>query len=818
MAGLIALQGLVAFGQDLKLNDKEYFEKPGLNVMVFTDIYPEGHQGGVGIIQNGVRTATNGDLRLEATPGQWSPIPVMKKRWVDKEQNLIGVNLTYPDSARNRKGFNPIDYPDLYFNYTVTVQSQSGNTFEIRVDIDRELPDEWIGQVGFNLELYPVSLFGKSWMLGDKAGTFPRQANGPAVTDKTGNPVATPYAIGNKLVIASETDAQRMVIESNTGLQLYDGRTRHNNGWFVVRSLVPSGATKDAIVWKVTPNALPQFIRQPAIQVSQVGYHPKQQKIAVIETDPIDASEATATLYKYDENGQTLVLTDSVKNWGNFLRYRYLQFDFSSVIEPGIYCISYKNYSSQPFQIGNDVYQRHVWQPVLDYFLPVQMCHMRVNENYRVWHGECHTDDALMAPVDLNHFDGYMQGKSTLTSYNPGDRVKGLNIGGWHDAGDDDLRVESQAGEVYILSLAYESFHPLSDNTLVDQNNRLVEIHHPDGKPDILQQIEHGALSVVGGYQSLGRLYRGIICPTLKQYVLMGDVSNQTDNKQYNPKLKAGEKVGNESGTPDDRWVFTENNPGRELSTAAHLAAASRVLRNFNDTLAEQCLKIATELWKITIAEGRWAANAKMHAAIELYLTTQQPEYRKYIVDNQSFIVENVGSMGWLIGRAIKPINDKKFEKKLREAVTGQLSKITTEALETPYGVPYRPHIWGAGWGIQDFGVKQYFLHKSFPDIVPTDYMLNALNFVLGCHPGDNTASFASGVGVKSATVAYGYNRADYSYIPGGVISGTAIIRPDFPELKEFPYLWQQTEYVLGGGSSNYMFLVLAANEILTKP
>ena len=50
--------------QSLQINENEYFEKPGLNVMVFFDIYPEGHQGAVGIIQNGTRVATNGDLRL----------------------------------------------------------------------------------------------------------------------------------------------------------------------------------------------------------------------------------------------------------------------------------------------------------------------------------------------------------------------------------------------------------------------------------------------------------------------------------------------------------------------------------------------------------------------------------------------------------------------------------------------------------------------------------------------------------------------------------------------------------------------------------
>jgi hypothetical protein len=48
------------------------------------------------------------------------------------------------------------------------------------------------------------------------------------------------------------------------------------------------------------------------------------------------------------------------------------------------------------------------------------------------------------------------------------------------------------------------------------------------------------------------------------------------------------------------------------------------------------------------------------------------------------------------------------------------------------------------------------------------------------------------------------------------VASGTALIRPDFPELLDWPYLWQQQEYVMGGGSSNYMFLVLAADQLLS--
>ena len=137
---------------------------------------------------------------------------------------------------------------------------------------------------------------------------------------------------------------------------------------------------------------------------------------------------------------------------------------------------------------------------------------------------------------------------------------------------------------------------------------------------------------------------------------------------------------------------------------------------------------------------------------------------------------------------------------------------VNKQAAETPYGVPYRPHIWGAGWGIQRFGVAQYLYHQAWPQHADFNVVLDALNFVLGVHPGENTISFASGVGSKSPLVAYGVNRADWSFIPGGVISGTALIRPDLPELKDWPFFWQQTEYVMGGGATNFMFLVLAAN------
>src|SRR5579875_827618 len=79
----------------LQLNDKGYFARQGLNVMLFSDYYPDGHQTGVTIVQHGDRVAANGDLRLESSPGQWSPMPAVGQRTVDPKTGTISETLSY---------------------------------------------------------------------------------------------------------------------------------------------------------------------------------------------------------------------------------------------------------------------------------------------------------------------------------------------------------------------------------------------------------------------------------------------------------------------------------------------------------------------------------------------------------------------------------------------------------------------------------------------------------------------------------------------------------------------------------------------------
>ena len=830
-AFILTAMSLGLRAQQFTLNEKGYFSTGGVDAMLFSDYYPEGHQGGFSLIMHAQRVATNGDIRFDETPGQWQPVP--RKKESKTQGNSLVTFLSYPDSSRHATGFNPMYYPDVHLDYSVRLTPVDGG-LEVVVDLEQPIPDRFLGKAGFNLEIFPGWVFGKPYIMDGKAGIYPQQPNGPVVegpsyTEHLGDfhqkgrtyadfegfnaltdyspftadkIVAEPYAVGRTFTSRPDDPYTRFTVTSYTGpLKLYDGRMNHNNGWFVLRSEIPAGVTKGAIRWFIEPSVVSSWRYKPVVQTSQVGYRPAQRKVAVIEIDSRDSVLPTASLYKFTPKGEELVKEVPVTKWeGSFLRYTYAQADFTDVGESGAYVLRYGGSESPVFRIDDDVLKRGVWQPVIEYFLPVQMCHMRVAEKYRVWHDACHMDDATMA-AEGNYFDGYVQGKEEGLKLLTGHNSALLAAGGWHDAGDFDLRIESQIGESHILTQAWEAFHPEIDVTSIDQKNHVTEIHQPDGRNDILQQIENGALTVVNSYLALGRLYRGIICRNLRQYVLLGDASAMTDNVP---------------GNEDDRWVFTDGGR-RDISSAVSLAAVSRSMKGFNDTLSAHCLSIAKEIY----AGAPAGARGKVELAVELYRTTSEQPYFDYVISRWEDMVSDARRgrpYGVYFAKGLE--GQKKYRKQVssyREALVSYRDDLMKQTQETPYGVPYRPDIWGAGWTIQSFGFNHYFLVDAYPDIFPSEPIFNAMNFVLGCHPGSNQQSFASGVGSQSATVGYGLNRADWSYVPGGVVSGTALIRPDFPELLVWPYLWQQVEYVLGGGSSHYMFLVLASQSLLDR-
>jgi hypothetical protein len=791
------------------VNKLEYLEKPGLTVLAFHDYYPSGKQGGVEIIQHGERVATNGFIRMKPVNGKGFNDPEKAIREIDRKKQLIKAT---------------VDYKDFGFKYSVRIWPE-GDNIHLEVDLDKPIPTEMVSKLTFEMEFYPPAYFGKSFQLGDSFGIIPRQLNGSKAKSEEGTMEALPMAHGNTLTLAGEDPIRKIVIRDLKGeLVMSDSRNDYYGGWITLKSVIPAGITENAVEWILTPNIIRDWKREPMIAISQVGYHPDQAKKAIIELDPVFKTTDKAHLIKLSgDNGMKEVLSAIPVKWGRFLCYDYTIFDFSSVKEPGMYVVKYCGSSSYPFSINKNIYTNDVWQPALEGYFPVQMCHVKVKDRSLIWHGACHLDDALQAPLDYQHVDQYHQYKEAETKYPVQTTIPFLDQGGWHDAGDDDLAAGSQAMTTHFLVLAYELGKDQTDQTYVNFDGRYVEMYRPDGIPDFVQQIKQGALNLVSGYRAAGHSFMGIIANREGRNIT-GDWASQTDQLFFDSKLAPGQKTQAHSGVNDDRWVFTNRDTGLEYQVAAALASASRSLAGYDDKLAKECIETARKVWDFEQSHepvSRPAeyipGNAKLEEIIctaELLFTTGEDKFASHMISLLPAIKENIGRAAWSVTRVSDKLKDENFNTGFQSALQEYKIRLDSTLAENPFGVPWGPRIWGVGWDIQEFAMEHYYLVKKYPDLFDREAIFRVVNYVLGCHPGSNT-SLVSGVGAHSITSAFGVNRTMEYYIPGGMVSGTALIRPDFPELKEpFPYLWQQTEYVMSGAAT-YIFCVMAADKLL---
>ncbi len=800
---------------DLKVNGLCYFESRGLNFLVFSNWYDgnfsDAKVSGVEIIHHGVRTATNGDVRLSPTPAQWDSIPHFVSRSVDSLANRIEVSLSYPS-----------------YDFAYRIRAEANRkTIVLSVILDKPIPRELEGHAGFNLEFLPSAYFEKSFVMEGRSGLFPLYPTGPMGKSSQGSIEPQPIASGSTLVLAPEDPERRITIKSNIGtLRLFDGRNIAQNGWFVVRSLIPAGRSGKVVEWSIEANTVPHWTRRPVITHSQLGYHPDQKKIAVIELDQNDTTHSTAHLLKIGENGEYVEeYMSSLKPWGRYLRFDYSLFDFTSITDSGLYVIEYGSVRTKPFRIASDIYQ-DAWHPTLDVYLPVQMDHVSVKEAYRVWHGASHLDDALQAPTNHVHFDLYAQGPTTDSPFKPGEHIPGLNVGGWYDAGDYDIRTQTQCAVVLSLVRTWESFHPMRDETTVSEKNRSVEIHHPDGIPDMIQQIEHGVLQLLGQQKAVGHAMNGIIEAHLSQYTHLGDGSTATDNLVYNSRLDSLKSDGFSSGTFDDRWAFTSRSSPLNYSSAAALAAAGRALHGYDDTLAQDCLATAAQVWREEHSHrpdlfhhgnttGGRLEGEEFNAAAELLVSTKSAQYAERTGELLPAIENDFPLYATAAVRAI-PYMDSSYSSKLAVFARRYQQSLAKLNGQNPYGVPISTGGWGGSGLVVGSGITNYVLHNAFPGIIDPSYTVRCLEYVYGCHPGSDI-SFVSGVGTVSKKIAYGNNRADFTFIAGGVVPGVLVLKPDFPEHKEdWPFLWGENEYVVGLGAS-YIYLVNAVEDLLNR-
>ena len=870
---LISAPALFAADVAMKVTDKNYLNTQGFSVFLYDSTYHpvfvDQKNTAMEMILHGQRIATNGDVRLMPTPEQWDLVATLKGRHADKENNRLTADLAFPTF-------------DL--SYTLEVAAEPGGV-RVSINLSKPLSEKLAGRAGFNLEFLPSIYMGKAFLVdGSKAGIFPRTPNDPMVKvmpladepkkayyledwDKAkGYTQPLPFAEGKSITLGVDDSLARINVVSDTAsLMLFDGRDRAQNGWFVLRSLIPSGKTAGAIVWHIHPDVIPNWTRPPMIAHSQVGYAPAFSKVAVLELDPKYDAPKTAKVLRLTEDGSyKQVFEGPITPATPWLRYVYSKFEFTSVKDPGLYVIEYADQRTAPFPISNDAYS-NIWQDSLDHHIAEQMDHVAVREGYRVWHGASHLDDARLAPVVGEQFDGWNQATATDGKYKGGDHIPGMNVGGWYDAGDFDLEEPAQLSVIQSLALAYREFNLKYDELTVDEKARSVEMHRPDGIPDTVQQVEHGALYILAQFHNIGHAIRGTHEPDLRQYTHLGDAASKTDGRLYDPKLGPNEVNGDYSGRPDDRWIFSTNNPFFQWNAIAALAASADVLKGYNDALAKDCLDTAIKAWNdekahptqnpnggglggsapagapgggvLAASQGvvsqgahnthatspapatppastpappadsprrNFGIGVDWSAALELTIATHGAEpYKSRLKEllPEMITPSQMPFRGWTAVRAL-PYLDAAEKDQLRAAVKTYMAGLDKQLDATPFGVPPSMGTWGGSGAVVDMAIRMYFLHKAYPDLVGPEYTLRAVNYILGTHPVSST-SYVAGVGTVSKTMTYSNNRADNAYIPGAVIPGYIVIKPDFPEcIDNFGFLWFEDEAVVAGSAS----------------
>lgn len=820
--GLLATT--LAQAQDLKLNDKGYFEKQGINVLVFSNSFGGGFNdeknSGIEIIQHGIRSIQGGAVRLNSTPEQWDLVSKMTFRNVDREKGVIEVGLRYEDYD---------------FDSRIVVTSK-GETVEIAVWLDSPVPEELAGKAGLNLEFLPSRYWLKTFLMDGRLNRFPRYASSQTVTRpnsekprqfkgfKTYDDRGTgrfidplPIETGHNITMAMD-DPERMISinSSDSELELYDGRMLAQNGWFVLRSVLPKNKTGKVVSWTVKPNAIDGWIRKPNIGFCQVGYTPEQPKVSVIELDKNDTPKNVAALMRINEDGTvSKAYEGKIETWGDYFKYNYVKFDFSDVKTPGVYYIQYDTVKTNNFIIDSHVYDK-ITDATTDVWVPIHMNHMYVNEAYRVWHGEPFKEGYLQAPPS-DHFDLHYQGPTTDTKYKPLELIPGLNVGGFFDAGDFDIETGSNINVVENFIRTWELFKPQRDETFVSEQQRYVDLHRPDGKPDIMQYIEHGTLNLVAQAEQIGHMASTLSNSVLDNYHHLGDAASITDGLHYDPSLKPYEVSadGKRSGTPDDMWAFTTRNPELDMRAATMFAAAAHALEGYNDSLAARALKQSKRLMQeaeelMKSSDKKFSDQRKYGFAatnMQLYAATRDKKYLDaFMKEIWSGLDRNLEFNIQTALDAI-PYMDEAYRDKLKPYVEKFAKYISGFDKQNPYGVPIGLGNWAGSNQVLSFGTAVCFAHYYYPEIVKKDEVYRAANWMFGCHPYHNY-SFVAAVGAaRPKKVFYGNNRADFSFIPGNVAPGLLFRKPDhFENFDDWPFLWGQNEGTIAGNTQYIIF------------
>jgi len=344
------------------------------------------------------------------------------------------------------------------------------------------------------------------------------------------------------------------------------------------------------------------------IHVNQIGYRPLDRKIFIAKGKggPFRVIDAESGCTVYEGHASKTVPDSSSGD-------EVCRGDFSSVVNPGIYCIEMSEIGkSCHFCIKENVYT-DVKKALLKCFY-YQRCGVALDEEYAgTWkHDICHAKDGIV----YGHEDKRMDG-----------------TGGWHDAGDYGRYVVPAAKALADLMLAFDFFpDAFSEKLNIPESGIYL--------PDILNECRY-ELEWLFKMQDRenGGVYHKL---TTKNFCGMVMPEKDTENLYFLPV----------SSTATGAF-------------AAIMAMAARVYKPFDEEFSSRCLAAALKSWEWLLKNpdiisfhnppdvktGEYGdendRDERYWAAAELFRTTGDERYHEYFM--RICKKENFGryELGW---------------------------------------------------------------------------------------------------------------------------------------------------------------------------
>lgn len=511
------------------------------------------------------------------------------------------------------------------------------------------------------------------------------------------------------------------------------------------------------------------------ISINQVGYLSNQPKVALLLNAPeyLEKSRLPALhqVQLVDATSQKTVLSINTSNRfqdtasGDSIQ----KVDFTSFRKPGRYYLKFGDLQSYPFEIGQDVYKEPFKKLLRSYYL--QRCGIALEDPVTgIRHPPCHLADGKIAHQDKFHAAGKQI----------------ASIGGWHDAGDYGKYVATTAVTVGRLLSLFEQYpNQFKDGqlTIPESGNRI---------PDLLDEVEVGLEWMLTMQRQDGAVYRKL------------------SGKQWPSLIPPDADV-------QPRFIYGIST--RETAKfAAAIAMAARAYKPYNAELAQKYLKSAKKAWdflqtepamKVDWYEGDDSGSGKYlasnidseeslktdaydrwWAAAELFITTGDPRFERYLASNISafpytlFEWKDPSALGmadyllWTRKADASAQKQKQLQNQIRAKLIQRADALLDKVASSGYRLANQRFIWGSNKMAAEEGTTLIYAYQLTGNKKYLAAAIDQLDYLLGRNPFNQ--SFITGVG--SAPVHHVHHifaRAKKIDIPGLLVGGPNEIAED---------------------------------------